>query len=540
MSKMLILNSGGFDSIVMTHYLLDKEDYGNYKVEEAELLFFNWGQPNYFQEKDCVHRCAKKLGVKLKTINIDYIDTWGDVSMDKEPYIPMRNLVFISHEVAYAQKYGYDTIAMALIDNEVEENPYYDCSQEFIDRLNAVLKNLGIQIITPFIDTTKPSLCAWARHYNIKRNDSLSCNTPKHGKRCEECNDCITLKTMYDEWIDTMQFKDPLDKDYKDRFMNNPIHEMRLLINNACQFKCNHCFYGFDKTVDDNLTTEELKQVIAQAHILDINHVHISGKEPLVNDKVFELTKYMDGLNMTYDIVTNGVNIEKYIKQLTECKGLNKILLSVDSLTKDVTLRDSNAHVLRNIALLQEHKLTLEVDVDLYKGNLPTYAETLEVLKEHGVNFVYTRAVLPLGNAEKNELDLLDCNDWADLLSSAILGKFPVDIEFCIAKDYYWNATNDDLKPYLDYIENFGITKIGDHVEVCLEKYCNSFLGQITVTSDGYVLGCGSQVSYPKYNEISPGSVRHDTLKNLIMKGKEQHLAKFQNIDKFRCFFHKL
>ena len=51
--KVIALNSGGFDSVVMINDLLSY-DY------EVVSLFFNWGQPNYELEK----LCAEKIGAR--------------------------------------------------------------------------------------------------------------------------------------------------------------------------------------------------------------------------------------------------------------------------------------------------------------------------------------------------------------------------------------------------------------------------------------------------------------------------------------------
>ena len=532
MKKILALNSGGFDSVVMLHYLKDE-----YPHTQIDTLFMNWSQPMLQEEWKCARDVADKLEMKFSIVHVDSKHVWDTVDMKEDSYVPMRNFVFIANAVAHAEKFGYDTIALAIIDNG-EEASYFDCSEEFINGLNKMLECKGIKIITPFITKSKASLALYARHYHITQGDFFSCNTPVEGKPCGECNDCKMLRNMYEYFIDNLLWEDPKDTpNYEERFVHSPILEMRLLINNECQFTCKHCFYGFEKTVEEDMNLHQFKDVIQQAKEIGINHVHISGKEPLVNSDIFLLTPYIDDLGMTYDIVTNGVNIKKYIENLRQCKGLRKVFLSVDSLT-NTQLRNTGKHILDNLGLLQVNRIDYQITMDLCKENLPMFEETLQNLSVFGVKEVYARAVSPLGNAKENGIQELDCNDWAEILDNAVEGKYPVDLTVCLTKKYYWEATQDDIKPYLDLIEDYGTINITDKLHIIMEKYCMAYYNQITVTSDGFLLGCGSQVACKEYDKISPGNVKREKLIDLLYKGKTRHLNLYQNLDKIRCFFN--
>lgn len=532
MKKILALNSGGFDSVVMLHYL--KEEYPHTQID---TLFMNWSQPMLQEEWKCARDVADKLGMKFSMVHVDSSHIWDTVDMKEDAYVPMRNFVFIANAVAHAEKFGYDTIALAIIDNG-EEASYFDCSEEFINGLNNMLESKGIKIITPFITKSKASLAMYARHFKITQDDFFSCNTPTaEGEPCGKCNDCNMIKNIYEYCVNDLIWEDPSTPNYKERYIQSPIGEMRLLINNKCQFTCKHCFYGFDETLEEDMNVYEFMDVIHQAKQIGINHIHISGKEPLFDDSIFTLTSYMDDLDMTYDIVTNGVNIKKYIENLRQCKGLRKVFLSVDSLT-NTQLRNTGKHILDNLGTLQVNGINYQITMDLCKENLPMFEETLQNLSVFGVKEVYVRAVSPLGNAKENGIEELDCNDWAEILDNAVEGKYPVDLTVCLTKKYYWGATEEDIKPYIDLVEDYGTIHLTDKVHLIVEKYCMAYSNQITVTSDGYMLGCGSQVACEKYNEISPGNLKREKLIDVLYKGKTNHVNLYQNLDKIRCFFN--
>ena len=74
MKKILALNSGGFDSVVMLHYL--KEEYPHTQID---TLFMNWSQPMLQEEWKCARDVADKLGMKFSMVHVDSAHIWDTV-----------------------------------------------------------------------------------------------------------------------------------------------------------------------------------------------------------------------------------------------------------------------------------------------------------------------------------------------------------------------------------------------------------------------------------------------------------------------------
>lgn len=197
MKKILCLNSGGFDSVVMLHYIRE-----NFPNAEIDTLFFRWGQSCLEAEEKCaVDSTTKVLGKPPIIMGVPYKDIWGDVNMtDEDEYIPMRNLVFLSMAIAYARKHGYDTIAMAYIFTVVYQ--YEDCTEEFMDNISYLIKPLDMGFYTPFHHMTKEGLIDYAKKYGVTQNDFFSCNVPvrENGvvKPCNKCETCLLLNELYE------------------------------------------------------------------------------------------------------------------------------------------------------------------------------------------------------------------------------------------------------------------------------------------------------------------------------------------------------
>lgn len=194
MKKILCLNSGGFDSVVMLHYI-----HENFPEAEIDTLFFRWGQHNCSREEDCAMKSSLKvLGKPPIIMPVPSREIWGDVTMKKdEQYVPMRNLVFLSMAIAYAQKNGYDVIAMAAIE-AFQPTVYLDASDEFLDNMAYITDMCEIGIYTPFASLFRDDLFSYAKKYGVTEDDFFSCNTPivnSDGSLsvCGECADCKML-----------------------------------------------------------------------------------------------------------------------------------------------------------------------------------------------------------------------------------------------------------------------------------------------------------------------------------------------------------
>ena len=514
--KLIALNSGGFDSVVMINELVAEG-------HEVVSLFFDWGQPNYWHESFCAKKLAKKLNIEHIEVPIKM--PWVNTNMEEQAYIPMRNLVFASYAVSLAEQRGIKEIDMAIINNG-SETPYFDCTQEFYNMLNDLTMEKDIFIATPLIECTKFDLIDLAMKHKVYADDYFSCNTPVKGEPCGECGDCIALRQIQ-SFI--LYSRDDFDsQSFRDAYYDQPVTEVRLLINNECQFDCKHCFYSFKEETSRRLTDVEFLNVIDEAFTdFGVESIHFSGKEPLINDKIFLYTDYIDSKfkDKVYDIVTNGVNIPKYLDRIKGCKNLRNIFLSVDTLENEVYIRNTNKHIIKNIKLLLENNIPLQITIDLTKGNYKNIDKTVTKLIELGVKNIYARAVKPIGQGVSLTQSIITSNDFAEVLNKLEALNVGDDINLVVhvAKDYIYEG-NPKLAKYTDLSSlhhEFG------NMTVTLQPFCMRFSDTVTVTSDGYVLGCGMDLANPKYSELACCNVKDTTLTKALEMSRERHLSRF-------------
>ncbi len=538
--KVVVLNSGGFDSTVLIHKVRDEQG------EDCEIhsLFFDYGQRSLEQESYWSEYNAKKVGAIHHVIALPKFSwTTGEFYQEgwdyKTQYLEWRNLVFMSYAFSFAESIKAEMIFLATL----RSHGYKDTSEVFLAAMNMLDRD--IEVVAPFkdMDGKYDGLVDLAFYYGIKPNHFHSCDNPKeNGEPCGYCTDCLDIQYANEELkIDT-----PIKAYRRNRsatckefnvcaLFTNP-REIRILWNNDCQLSCKHCFYGFKEMFGTKLTTDEFLEVTKQALELGIRSVHISGKEPLYNESVIEYIERLNQFRGEYQdleisLVTNGINFPKYAKAL-RAAGLDKIFVSADDVVEgsQYVRATNNKVLLDSILAARINKIDLEVFVNIHKHNFDKVTEILEELEAQSVKQVYFNIVREVGSAEENKLERLEPLELLELWDS-LMDYSPIQDDFYMGLSlnmYYTNMARSDsrLSEIQDALEDMlysGVKDVNDVLSVDAEFYCASYLENITLTPDGYLLGCAIDVSDKDYYTYKyAGNVRNESLEELIKIGKER------------------
>ncbi|PTD94664.1 hypothetical protein C9439_01270 [archaeon SCG-AAA382B04] len=109
-----------------------------------------------------------------------------------------------------------------------------------------------------------------------------------------------------------------------------PLESLMLISTSKCQCDCKHCIvHGMEG--DNELSTDELKEVIDEAVKLGAYHVSFEGGEPTLRDDIVKLIDYVDESKATTHLISNGINLnEEFVDDLSEA-GLGYLHVSLDS-----------------------------------------------------------------------------------------------------------------------------------------------------------------------------------------------------------------
>lgn len=540
--KIVVLNSGGFDSSVLIHYVRDEH-------EDAEIhsLFFEHGQRSLPMEKKWSEYNANRVGAIHHAIPIaKFRWTQGEFYNEgwdfKTQYLEWRNLVFLSYALSFASSIGARKIYLATL----KSADYNDTSERFLEIMNKLDDN--IEIIAPFGKfESKLQFASWAFLYGIEPNTYWSCDNPKvkisdYGEKlyevCGVCNDCRDVI----EIGEMLKLDTPINlyRRYHSTDCNGFLRgtlklkpwELRILWNNDCQLSCKHCFYGFKELHAPRLSLEEFLRVTDEAvESFGITSIHIGGKEPLYEDSVLSYIKAVRSKyhNMLISVVTNGIRLPALAENLKNA-GLSEVCLSVDGVwDNDRLIRTTSLDMVEKaVHACNACGLKVNIFIDLHRKNFDTVTKTIRYFEDKfGIQNFHIANIKISKTARENGVEHLIPSEfkvfWDSLVSYKALHK-ETKIEYGMGLYYVTMAQRNfvDIDDTLNNILHSVNYWVSENAYVIPEFFCNSYLQQITVTPDGYVLGCGIEVADPEYwnEEKHAGNVRDSSLEELLKRGK--------------------
>ena len=198
----IVLLSGGLDSSVLLHHVV-----ATHKEAAVHALGFNYGQ-RHVKELECAAWQAERAGVhEYHVIDLSFLadlirdgtslvaggtqipDLNAIAAADRaQPptYVPNRNMTLLSIAAAYAEAQNVFDIYYGA--QAQDEYGYWDCTIDFLERINAILalnRARPIRVHAPFTSRKKADLVTlgselqvdFSRTWSCYRGETLSCGT---------------------------------------------------------------------------------------------------------------------------------------------------------------------------------------------------------------------------------------------------------------------------------------------------------------------------------------------------------------------------
>lgn len=207
MDKAVVLLSGGMDSSTLLHYVVRRMGVG-----EVYALSFLYGQKHRREVEAAVWQ-ARAAGVKAHdVVDMGFYEalTAGSsaltdhaievprlVDMERaslsQPltYVPNRNMILLSLAAAYAEARGIQDVFYGA--QSQDRYGYWDCTQEFLNRINAVLglnRRKGITIHAPFVAMSKADELVLGVELGVDYTHTWTCYRGGEAP-CGECPACM-------------------------------------------------------------------------------------------------------------------------------------------------------------------------------------------------------------------------------------------------------------------------------------------------------------------------------------------------------------
>lgn len=199
--KSILILSGGMDSSVLLHHLIDEG-------HEVDAVSFDYGQ-RHRRELDAARDIAARLHVRHDIVDLRVIGAmlaeggssllggsavphghYADESM-KATVVPNRNMIMLAIAGGVAVARAADVVAYAA--HAGDHAIYPDCRTEFADAVDAALKLCdwhGVSLLRPFVTMTKTDIAARGATLDVPFALTWSCY--EGGERhCGKCGTCI-------------------------------------------------------------------------------------------------------------------------------------------------------------------------------------------------------------------------------------------------------------------------------------------------------------------------------------------------------------
>lgn len=86
---------------------------------------------------------------------------------------------------------------------------------------------------------------------------------------------------------------------------------MEIEFSRICNFRCTYCYVGEKIDCSNELTREEIRDVILQAKDLGAEKIIILGGEPSIYPHLIEMLRFIGGLGLKIEMFTNGTGITR-------------------------------------------------------------------------------------------------------------------------------------------------------------------------------------------------------------------------------------
>lgn len=276
-------------------------------------------------------------------------------------------------------------------------------------------------------------------------------------------------------------FETNINNDFKFSFINykSPLM-ISVDVTNSCNFRCLHCYNNSGNKIKNELSDENLLNLIKQIGKLQCYNVCLCGGEPLMRKNIIDLV-YNLSPNVAYvNMVSNGSLLTK--EKITHLKtaGLHSLQLSLDGINafQHDSFRGyigSFDKVLECIEYATKLNLDIAVACSPNKLNHKTISTYIDFCYQLGVKSARFMPLIPMGRASNMGKLLLTSEDYLKLQITINEKKNEYqykdfNVEWGDPLDHYSRLPNNDYSYTMDIKSN------GD---VALSPYINIVAGNV-------------------------------------------------------------
>lgn len=174
-----------------------------------------------------------------------------------------------------------------------------------------------------------------------------------------------------------------------------------------CNFNCIHCYHA-EHNISNELTLEEILNVVSQFKRLGLFHVTLTGGEPFLRNDFEKIIEELSKMHLKIDVYTNASLItEKNVKILKKpcIQGVQvSIYGNSEKVYNTITGTTQNFFAYKKaLELLSSNNIATTASIMLMKANYHEMADMQSLCQKHGFDIQYgLRLLNDRNNISKN------------------------------------------------------------------------------------------------------------------------------------------
>lgn len=178
-------------------------------------------------------------------------------------------------------------------------------------------------------------------------------------------------------------------------------------LTNECNFACLHCIEesGPGKAFKDELDDEQAFAVLRQAIDLEVPYIALSGGEPMLHPRFFDLVELAARRGAQLKIETNGAYLTKEACGRLKALDVKSVQVSLDGASRatfnKMRVRGDFDRVIQGIGNLRDAGVPLEINYSPTRFNCHEIGRAVDLAYELGAGSFYTGRTMYTGNAVK-------------------------------------------------------------------------------------------------------------------------------------------
>lgn len=215
------------------------------------------------------------------------------------------------------------------------------------------------------------------------------------------------------------------EQEIRDAVAADRLLSMEIEFSRICNFRCYYCYVPDRSECGNELSREEIKDVILQSKKLGARKIIILGGEPSIYPHLLEMLRFLGKEGLEIEMFTNGSGVDKSLAAVLAEEKV-RVVLKLNS--RDEAIQDQLAGkkgafriINRALAILQEAgypstERFLAISTVICRQNIEELPAMWQWLREEKIE-PYFEIITPQANALKNIWLSVDSNELKKLFA---------------------------------------------------------------------------------------------------------------------------